>query len=120
MYSDRFEMGVARLRHRFAATLESKITTTVISADHMARGDDPIFKHVSESYRHLHNIYGIGATVGFVATGEAAHAAETALTQAYHEKRSLSESEIQSLQTALEALRTAAAAELRSMYQRGG
>lgn len=120
MYSDRFEMGVARLRHRFVETLESKIKTTVVAADHMTRDDDGVFRHVSESYRHLHSICGIGATVGFAATGEAAQVAEDALMQAYHEKRGLNESEVRSLKRALEALREAAAAELRSMRQRGG
>lgn len=119
MYSDRFEKGVARLRHRFAATLESKIRTTVVSADHLARGDDGVFKRVSESYRHLHGIYGIGTTVGFPATSEAAREAEASLLQAYHEGRGLSEGEVRGLKRALVNLQAAAAAELRTMYRRG-
>jgi hypothetical protein len=79
----------ARVRHRFAATLESKITEAVVSADHMSRSSDGVIKHVCESYRHLHGICGIGPTVGFTATGEAARAAEVALMQAYRESRGL-------------------------------
>jgi chemotaxis protein histidine kinase CheA len=120
MYTDQFEVRVARMRHRFATTLESKIETTMVSADRMSRGDGSVTKHVSDSYRHLHCIYGLGATVGFAATGQAAHVAEAALMQAYLEKRGLSEAEIQTLKKALARLREVAASELRSMYQRGG
>jgi len=70
MYSDLFEVRVARVRHRFATTLENKIETAMVSADRIARGDASVVKHVSDSYRHLHSIYGVGATVGFAATGE--------------------------------------------------
>jgi hypothetical protein len=118
--ADEFETRLARVRHRFATTLESKITDAVVSADHMSRSGDCVFKHVSESYRHLHGICGIGPTVGFAATGEAARAAEVALMQAYRESRGLTQTEVLSLKKALERLRVAAASELRLMYQRGG
>jgi chemotaxis protein histidine kinase CheA len=81
---------------------------------------DGSIKHVSESYRRLHDICGIGPTVGFSATGEAAHFAEAALMQAHHEKRRLTEREVLGLKKALEHLRVVAASELRQMYQRGG
>lgn len=117
---DQFEMRVAIVRHRFATTLESKIQTAMISADRMARGDGSVTEYVSDSYRHLHSIYGVGATVGFAATGEAAHAAEVALLQAYQQKRALTAEEILRLKKALARLRDVAASELRLMYQRGG
>jgi chemotaxis protein histidine kinase CheA len=120
MYADRFEMCVTRVRHRFATTLESKIETAMVSADRMSRGDGSVAKYVSDAYRHLHSIYGVGATVGFAATGEAAHAAEGTLMQAYHERRGLTESEVRNLKRALARLRDVAALELRVMYQRGG
>jgi hypothetical protein len=120
MYADRFETCLARVRHRFAASLESKIEDTVIWANRMSRGDDGVVQHISESYRCLHGICGIGPTVGFSATGEAAHAAEVALMQAYHESRGLTEREVLSLKKALHLLQVAAASDLRLMYQRGG
>jgi hypothetical protein len=120
MYADQFETRLARVRHRFATTLESKITDAVVSADRMSRGDGGVIKHVSESYRYLHSICGIGPTVGFIATGEAARTAEAALMQAHREQRGLTEREVISLKKALEHLRVAAASELRMMYQRGG
>ena len=120
MYADQFEVRVARVRHRFAATLENKIETAMVSADRMSRNDGSVIQYVSESYRRLHSICGVGAMVGFAATGEAAHAAEAALIQAYLEKRGLTETESLGLKRALARLRDVAASELRLMYQRGG
>jgi hypothetical protein len=120
MHADQFEIRLARVRHRFATTLESKIQDAVVSADRMSRSSDGMIKHISDSYRCLHGICGIGPTVGFSATGEAARTAEVTLMQAYRESRGLSEREALSLKKALEHLRVAAASDLRLMYQRGG
>jgi hypothetical protein len=119
MYNDEFETRLARVRHRFATTLESKIKDAVVSVDCMTHGHGGVIKYISDSYRNLHGICGIGPTVGFTATGEAARSAEGALMQAHYEKRGLSEREVISLKKALENLRVAAASELRLMYQRG-
>jgi hypothetical protein len=120
MYADQFEVRLARVRHRFATTLEGKIRDAVVCADHMTHAQGSVVKHVSESYRDLHGICGVGPTVGFAATGEAARAAEGTLMQAHREQRGLTEREVISFKKALECLRVAAASELRSMYQRGG
>jgi HPt (histidine-containing phosphotransfer) domain-containing protein len=120
MHADQFEVHLAKLRHRFATSLESKIKDTVVSANRMSHGSDGVAKDISESYRRLHGISGIGATVGFAATGEAARIAEVTLTSAYRESRELTENEVLSLKQALEDLRVAAASDLRLMYQRGG
>jgi hypothetical protein len=120
MPADQFEARLARVRHRFATTLESKISNAAVSADKMTDGNGRVIDCVSESYRHLHNICGIGPTVGFIATGEAAHAAKAALVQAYLEKRGPTEGEVNNLKRGLAKLRLAAASELRLMYQRGG
>jgi len=120
MHSDQFETRLAIVRHRFAVTLESKITDAVVSAVHMSGSGDGVTKHVSKSYRLLHGICGIGPTVGFTATSEAAHAAEVALMPAHHESRRPTQTEVVSLKRALERLRVAAASELRLMYRLGG
>ena len=120
MHADQFETRLAIVRHRFATTLESKITDAVVSADHMSGSGDGVVNQVSTSYRHLHGICGIGPTVGFTATGEAARAAEVTLMQAYRERRGPTQTEVTSLKQALQRLRVAAASELRLMYQRGG
>ena len=120
MYNDQFETRLARVRHRFATTLESKVKDAVVSADRMTHSHGGVTKQISDCYRDLHSICGIGPTVGFTATGEAARAAEGTLMQAHHEKRGLNEREVISLKRALESLRVAAASELRVMYRRGG
>jgi hypothetical protein len=120
MHVDQFEIRLARVRHRFATTLEGKIKDAVVSADRIAHGHGEVIKHISVSYRDLHGISGIGPTVGFAATGEAARAAEGYLLQAHRGQRGLTEPEVISLKKALEHLRVAATSELRLMYQRGG
>jgi hypothetical protein len=121
MHADQFEVRLAIVRHRFATTLESKIEDAVVSAGRMSSSSkDGFVKHVSESYRRLHGISGIGPSVGFSATGAAAHFAEATLMPAHREKRGLTEKEVLNLKKALEHLRVVAASELRLMYQRGG
>ena len=120
MHADQFETRLAIVRHRFATTLESKIEDAVISANLMSDGGIGMNKQISKSYRTLHGICGIGPTVGFRATGEAAHLAEVALMPAQHESRGLTDREVLNLKKALEHLRVVAATELRMMYQRGG
>jgi hypothetical protein len=120
MYTDAFESRLAIVRHRFATTLESKITHMSTATDHMSRGGDGAIKTLSEAYRYLHNICGIGPTVGFATTGEAARVAEVVLMQAHRERRILTGTELLNLRKALGRLREAAASELRMMYQRGG
>ena len=119
MYADQFEVRIARVRHRFATALESKIVHALVLADGMAKDEDDHSKLVSDCYRRLHGICGIGPTVGFAATGEAARAAESTLLQAMGEKRRPTETEIINLKEALAQLRTTAASELQLMYQRG-
>jgi hypothetical protein len=55
------------LRHPFATTLEGKIKDAVVSPIRMAHGHGEVITHISNSYRHLHAIYGIGPTVGLAA-----------------------------------------------------
>jgi len=76
MHVDQFEVRLARVRHRFATALESKISDAVVSADHMTHDGHSALEYVSKSYRELHNICGIGPTVGFTATGDAASTAK--------------------------------------------
>ena len=117
VYNDQFEVRLARVRHRFATTLESKVKDAVVSAESMADSHEGGTRQISDCYRDLHSICGIGPTVGFTATGEAARAAEGTLMQAHHENRGLNETEVISLKIALESLQVAAASELRVMYR---
>jgi chemotaxis protein histidine kinase CheA len=115
MSVDIFEERLAKVRQRFASTLESKIADAWIALPRLV-GTDPTAAHeVAETYRHIHGICGIGATVGFTATGSAARDAETALLVAFKTQRGLTEAERQLLQKALEVLQAAAQSELPSV-----
>jgi hypothetical protein len=119
MHADQFETRLAIVRHRFATTLESKIKDVFAAADRMSRDDDSVLSQISQSYRSLHGICGIGPTVGFAATADAAGAAEGALVEAYRESRGLTQGEALNLKSSLLRLQDAASTELRLMYQRG-
>jgi hypothetical protein len=41
---DQFEARLARVRHRFATTLENKISNVVVSADKMTHGDSRVLE----------------------------------------------------------------------------
>lgn len=120
MHVDQFELRIAKVRHRFASTLEGKIKDAMSSAPLLGGQGADVVEQVAQSYRSLHGICGVGPTVGFTATGQLARIAESVLTQAYFERRPLNEKEVANLTKALEQLRNTAALELRSMYQRGG
>ena len=62
MHADQFESRLAIVRHRFATTLESKITDVVVSTDRMSRSDDGAIEEslgiISSSAQHLrHRAY---------------------------------------------------------------
>jgi chemotaxis protein histidine kinase CheA len=60
----------------------------------------------------MHSIVGIGSTVGFPATGRAAHEVEDLLRAAQNEHRGLSDDEISKLRERLIALRAAVEREM--------
>ena len=116
MSVDPFTDRLARVRHRFASTLEGKIDDAYAAVVHLAEGEPGAAPAVAESYRSLHGIVGIGPTVGFPNTGRAAHEAEDVLRLAQQAKRGLNPAEIQSLKRRLHVLREAAELELRGFY----
>jgi chemotaxis protein histidine kinase CheA len=115
MSVDIFEERLAKVRQRFVSTLESKIADAWCALPRLVGADLTAANEVAETYRHIHGICGIGATVGFTATGTAARNAETVLLVAFKTQRGLTEAERELLQKALAALRTAAQSELPSV-----
>ena len=111
MRAEQHDRVLARVRHRFVTTIESRIKDSIaeISPPPGAgtRWD------VGETYRRLHAIVAVGATVGFPATGRAARTAEAILLEAHLRKRVVSDSEVASLRKALDALWVTAQTELR-------
>jgi chemotaxis protein histidine kinase CheA len=111
---DDFSGRLAAVRRRFAAGLADKIAATraaipTLTADHAGAA-----AAVGESYRRIHGISGVGASVGFVTTGEAARAVEAVLLPPFRAGRGLTVNEITRLEQLLAALSSAAQAELQT------
>jgi chemotaxis protein histidine kinase CheA len=115
MAVDLFEESLAKVRHRFALTLESKIADAWRALPGLVGTGAEAAKQVAETYRQIHGICGIGPAVGFASTGRAARNAETVLLVPYKIQRGMTEAERQLLQKALEPLRAAAQSELQFM-----
>jgi chemotaxis protein histidine kinase CheA len=112
---DQFRNRLDAVRHRFASSLQSKIEDTIAALPRMCGDGDKVVDAVEASYRRIHGICGVGATVGFAVTGRAAKRAEDALVAAYRGRRGLAAEELLRLEKALDALSAAAASELRSV-----
>jgi chemotaxis protein histidine kinase CheA len=112
MRADQFTERLAKVRHRFASTLEGKIKDTYGALPHLTGNDARVVDAVGEAYRRIHSIAGIGKTVGFAATGRAARDVENVLLPAHSTGRGLKADEVASLKRQLQLLRDAARREL--------
>ena len=119
MTADDFTVHVARVRERFASTLNSKIADNFAALEKMSASGSDSIEAVVATHRRLHEMYGVASTLGFNATGKAAGAARAAIREAAKAKRPPTAAEITALRRELEHLRDAAAADLRS-FSMGG
>jgi chemotaxis protein histidine kinase CheA len=110
--TDEFAERLAKVRQRFVSSLPSKIDETYAALPHLAGDDVTVVPTVSETYRRIHGISGIGLTVGFIKTGQAARDLETVLLAPYRERRGLAATELDDFKKALDALQEAAHREL--------
>jgi chemotaxis protein histidine kinase CheA len=111
---DPFEEPLAKLRHRFASTLEGKIEDTCAALPNLAGEGRHVVDAVAATYRQIHGISGMGASVGFTQTGKVAREVEEILLDPYRTHRGLTEDEVASVRNKLQTLREAARAELQS------
>jgi hypothetical protein len=109
---DAYTERLAKVRHRFASTLESKIRDSFIAVPSMTGEGNEVVDAVAETYRRIHSIAGIGNAVGFAATGRAARNVENVLLPAHYAGRGLRSEEITALTRELQTLRDAAQREL--------
>ena len=112
MSTDEFAERLAKVRERFVSSLATKIDETYAALPHLAGDEVTVVPTVTETYRRIHGISGIGLTVGFVTTGQAARDLETVLLSPYREQRGLVASELDDFKKALDALHAAAHHEL--------
>jgi len=116
MTADPFTDRLTRVRDRFAASLAGKIEGVCAAVSNFSDGDAGAAAAVEEAYRFVHGMVGVGPTVGFPATGSAAHEVENVLRGARTERRGLTSGEISLLARTLETLRETAARELKSFH----
>jgi len=114
MTVDPFTDRIARVRRRFATTLAGKIDETCAAIPQLSDVSPAAAAAVAEAYRCIHGIVGVGPTVGFPASGRAAHDVENVLRPSQRERRGLTADEIVRLTKTLQVLREAATRELQS------
>jgi hypothetical protein len=113
---DPFQERLAKVRFRFASTLEGKIEDTYAVLAHLSGYDKGAVDAVEATYRRIHGICGIGPTVGFVQTGRVARDVEAILLEPVRTQRGLTEAEAASFRKKLHVLRETAKSELQSTY----
>jgi hypothetical protein len=116
MTVDPFADRLAKVRHRFVGTLESKIEDVCGAVPRLAAVAPKAAVSVSEVYRCMHGIVGIGPTVGFPSTGRAAREAEDVLRTPHREGRGLTIDEVAMFTVRLHALREVAVRELQHFH----
>jgi chemotaxis protein histidine kinase CheA len=109
-----FAERIAMIRARFAAKLADKIQDTDATLAHLTGDGRDAVDAVAATYRRFHDICGIGATIGFEATGQAARAIDAILIGPFREQRALSGDELVKLTEGLVSLRIAARTEMSS------
>ncbi len=107
---DVFSEQLARVRARFASTLENKIADSFAALEEISKGGDTI-EIVVATHRRLHELCGIAPTLGFAATGKAARLAEAVMREAALRRRALTDAEVAAAGNELHGLRRAAASD---------
>jgi hypothetical protein len=109
--TDEFAERLAVIRKRFAAKLVTRISDTEAALPALSGATPDVAETVAATHRCIHELCGIGPTVGFDATGRAARLMERILLEPSRSGRSLREEEIAGLRSGLEELRNAARAD---------
>jgi hypothetical protein len=114
MSTDQFAERIAAIRSRFAAKLASKIEETDAALPHLAGAGSDVIDAVATTYRRIHDLCGVGPTVGFVATGQAARSLDAILIGPFRAARGLTDDEVARLKAGLDDLRAAALIDIQS------
>jgi hypothetical protein len=109
-----FNLRIAQIRARFATKLATKIDETEATLLGLAEGHGDAIVAVASAYRCFHEICGIGPTIGFAATADAARRLDVLLIGPFRDQRGLHFEELAQFKTDLAALRLAARAETQS------
>jgi chemotaxis protein histidine kinase CheA len=119
MTVDPFTERLARVRTRFASALAGKIDEACAAIPRLSAAGPAAAPAaaVAETYRCVHGIVGVGPTVGFPASGNAAHDVEDVLRSAQQARRGLTADEIARLTKSLQVLREVSTRELQSFNE---
>ena len=114
MSVDIFAERLAGVRKRFAAKLPGRIDEIDAALPELTGEGGEVAAAVYNAHRKVHDLCGIGPTLGFIATGQAARACEKVLLQPSRGQRGLTEQELAHLKEGLVALRAAANNDIQS------
>src|ERR1044071_1118037 len=108
MAEDDFAERLNGVRKRFAAKLSGRIDEIDAALPAMICDGSRVAAAVYAAHRQVHDLCGIGPTLGFEATGKAARVCERILLQPSRGERGVNEQEMAHLKEGLVALRAAA------------
>jgi len=114
MTADDFAERLALVRKRFAGKLPARLDDIDASLPLLTGASSEVGRSVYSTHRKVHDLCGIGPTLGFHSTGKAARTCERILLQPSRDQRGLTEQELAQLKEGLAALRAAAMDEIRS------
>jgi hypothetical protein len=114
MSADQFAERIAAIRMRFASKLATKIEETNAALPHLAGTSADVVEAVATTYRRIHDLCGVGPTVGFVETGQAARGIDAILIGPFRAARGLTADEVARLKDGLDTLRAAALVDIQS------
>jgi HPt (histidine-containing phosphotransfer) domain-containing protein len=109
--TDQFAERFEAVRRRFASKLHARIDE--IEATVRQLQSDGARDALAHAHRRAHDLCGVGPTMGFVATGQAARSIEQLLLPPLKTSRALTEDEFARLHRGIAVLRSAALAETR-------
>jgi hypothetical protein len=112
MAADQFAERLAHVRARFAAKLRDRIAALDASLPSLSGHDATALDTLAIVHRSIHDLCGIGPTIGFAATGQAARQVEQILLKPLRAGRALTDDETSSLRSGIAVLREAATADL--------
>jgi HPt (histidine-containing phosphotransfer) domain-containing protein len=107
--SDLFAERFAAVRQRFAAKLDARIDEIEAKISELDREISQ--EALAHAHRRAHDLCGVGPTMGFVATGQAARSIEQVLHAAIKSGRTLTGDEAARVRDGIARLRSAAIAE---------
>ena len=112
MASDLFVERIAAVRRRFVAKLDARLNEIESTVPRLANADS--LEALARVHRHAHDLCGVGPTMGFVATGQAARKVEQTLLAALKSNRALTTDEMTRVTEDVAKLRSVAHAETQS------